>query len=142
VFLWLDFVMISGFMAATMLVFTLGLSGLTLISAWLSGKLGGQRSLGARFLELGYQFTPIAMVSLLLGLGGGLFTSLKALGLPPEAVSALKIALFVGGIVWSLWLADRILGSQGVRGLRALPALIPGLIGTAAIALAWWPALF
>ncbi len=142
VFLWLDFVMITGFMAATMLIFTVGLSGLTLISAWMSGWLGGARSLHARFLELGYQFTPIAMVSLLLGLGGGLFTALKALGLPPEAVSGLKIALFVGGIVWSLWLADRILAAQGVRGVRALPALVPGLVGTAAIALAWWPALF
>jgi hypothetical protein len=142
VFLWLDFVMIAGFMAATMLAMTLGLSLLTLAAAWLAGWLGGARSLGRRFLELGYQFTPIAMVSLLLGLGGGLFTALKTLGLPPEAVAALKIALFAAGIVWSLWLAYRILAAQGVAGPRALPALVPGLAGTAAVALAWWPALF
>ncbi len=142
VFLWLDFVMISGFMSAVMLAFTVGLSALTLASAWIAGRLGAGRSLGQRFLELGYQFTPIAMVSLLLGLGGGLFTALKAIGLPLAAVAGIKVALFVGGILWSLWLADRILRTQGVTGLRAVPALVPGLIGTAAVALAWWPALF
>lgn len=142
VFLWLDFVMISGFMAAIMLAFTVGLSALTLAAAWASGKAGGARSLSTRFLELGYQFTPIAMVSLLLGLGGGLFIALKAVGLPVAAVAGIKIALFAGGIVWSLWLAARILRNQNVTGWRALPALVPGVVGTVAVAAAWWPALF
>jgi hypothetical protein len=57
-------------------------------------------------------------------------------------VSAIKIALFAGGIVWSLWLAWRILATQNVTGLRSLPALVPGLAGTVVVALAWWPALF
>lgn len=142
VFLWLDFVMITGFMAATMLVFTLGLSLLTMTAAWLAGLVGAQGTMRSRFLELGYQFTPIAMVSLLIGLGNGLFTALKSVGLPPEAVSAIKIGLFAGGIVWSLWLAWRILATQNVTGPRVLPALVPGLVGTVAVALAWWPALF
>lgn len=142
VFLWLDFVMISGFMAATMLLFTAGLSALTTLAAWLAGLAGAKGTLGRRFLELGYQFTPIAMVSLLIGLGGGLFKLMATLGLPHDLVSALKIGLFVGGIVWSLWLAWRILVSQGVTGPRVIPALLPGLFGTITIALAWWPALF
>ncbi|MBC7951592.1 MAG: 4Fe-4S binding protein [Rhodospirillaceae bacterium] len=142
VFLWLDFVMITGFMAATMLAFTLGLSLLTMIASWLAGLAGANGTLRSRFLELGYQFTPIAMVSLLIGLGGGLFTAMKSVGLPAEAVSMIKIALFVGGITWSLWLAWRILATQNVTGIRSLPALVPGLAGTVAVALAWWPALF
>jgi len=142
VFLWLDFVMIAGFMAATMLAFTVGLSALTWAAAWVAGRLGAGRTQGRRFLELGYQFTPIAMVSLLLGLGGGLFTALKSLGLPPEAVAGIKVALFAIGIVWSLWLAARILAAQNLTGWRMAPALLPGLAGTAAVALAWWPALF
>lgn len=142
VFLWLDFVMIAGFMAGTMLAFTIGLSALTALTAWMSGKLGGGRGFRQRFLELGYQFTPIAMVSLLLGLGIGLFKTMTTIGIPHELVSLLKICLFVGGITWSLWLSWRILVRQGVTGPRVLPALVPGLAGTVAIALAWWPALF
>lgn len=142
VFLWLDFVMISGFMAATMLIFTVGLSLLTAFSAWLSGLLGGQRRFRARFLELGYQFAPIAMVSLLEGLGIGLFKTMTTIGIPHELVSALKIGLFVGGIIWSLWLAWRILVRQGVAGPKVVLPLLPGLAGTVAVALAWWPALF
>jgi Polyferredoxin len=142
VFWWLDFVMIAGFMAATMLIFTVVLSALTALTAWMAGKLGGSRSFGQRFLELGYQFAPIAMVSLLVGLGGGLFKTMVDIGLPADLVALFKAGLFVGGVIWSVWLAWRILVRQGVTGLRVLPTLVPGAMGTMAVAAAWWPAIF
>ncbi|MGE5547543.1 MAG: 4Fe-4S binding protein [Solirubrobacterales bacterium] len=142
VFLWLDFAMITGFMAATMLAFAAGLSVTTLAAAWIAGRLGGARTLKARFLELGYQYAPVAMVSLVIGLGGGLFTALVALGLPKPGAQALKLALFGLGCLWSLWLADRILKAQGLPPSRRWLAMLPGFAGTAAVAAAWAPALF
>jgi polyferredoxin len=142
VFMWLDFAMIVGFMAATMVAMTLLLSLCTLASAAVAGRLGARGTLGRRFLELGYQYTPVAMVSLLLGLGGGLFTALKALGLPAEAVTGVKGLLFVLGTLWSLRLGERILAAQGLAPWRRIPALAPGLLGSVAVALAWAPALF
>ena len=47
---------------------------------------------------LGYQLAPIAMVSLLLGLGGGAFAYLGA---------SVRIGLFVAGALWSLWLGRK-----------------------------------
>ena len=67
---------------------------------------------------LGYQLAPIAMVSLLLGLGGGaLLTSAQA------------THRLVGGrgLVVSLWLGWKILAEMHVPALRRPLALLPGL---------------
>ena len=55
VFLWLDFVMIVGFMVACMVVLTVMLAAMTSASARLSGRVGGDGSFVRRFTELGYQ---------------------------------------------------------------------------------------
>jgi hypothetical protein len=142
VFSWLDFFMISGFMAATMAALAVLLSATTLAAAWTAGRLGARGTLGRRFLELGYQYAPIAMVSLLIGLGGGLFTALKAIGLPVAAVLGLKAALFGLGALWSARLAERILAGQGLSPWARAAAMVPGLAGSLAVAAAWAPALF
>ena len=142
VFVWLDFLMISSFMVAVMLAMTALLSACTLAEAWIAGRLGAGRSLSRRFLELGYQYAPVAMVSLLIGLGGGLFSALKMVGLTTEVVTGLKAALFVLGTLWSLRLGERILAAQGLAPWRRIPALLPGLAGSLAVAAAWAPALF
>ncbi len=142
VFVWLDFFMISGFMLACMVALTLGLAACTALAAWLAGRLGGDGSQRSRFVELGYQFAPVAMVSLLIGLGGGLFQALAWIGLPAMAVTALKLALFGLGILWSLHLGNRILLVQGLAPAARALALLPGLLGSSGVALAWWPALF
>ncbi|WP_254432604.1 4Fe-4S binding protein [Magnetospirillum sp. SS-4] len=131
VFVWLDFILIVSVMAAVMAVMAAVMAAATATAAWLAGP--GFRS---RFVELGYQYAPVAMVSLVVGLGGMLFQPLGAFA------GTAKGALFAIGILWSLWLGWRILAAQGVAPTRRVLASLPGLAGTLAVALAWWPAIF
>ena len=142
VFSWLDFTMITGFMTTCMLVFALVLGFTTWLAAWLSGRNAGDRNMQSRFVELGYQYTPVAMVSLVIGLGATLFESLRAVGLDTSEIAWVKTVLFLTGIAWSIWLGNRILGIQGVpAGRRWLP-LVPGLLGSLFVGAAWWPGIF
>lgn len=142
VFNWLDFSMIVGFMLGVMLLLSLLLAITTGLSAWLAGRVGGDLKLSDRFVELGYQYAPVAMVSLILGLGGELFAPLTRLGLSVEMVGYLKVGVFLLGLFWSLYLGARILINQGVaKKLLWLP-LLPGVLGSFAVGFAWWPALF
>ena len=142
VFRWLDFFMISGFMLGFTAVFALLLAGLTAAGAVLSGRLGGAGDFKARFVELGYQFAPVAMISLIIGLGGKLFDGLGWLGLGAAGIGLTKGALFVAALGWSLWLGGAILRRQGVTGWRRLGPLAPGVLGSCLVGLAWWPAIF
>ncbi len=136
VFLWLDFLMIVGWSLGVMLVLTAALALLNFAATVIGGWLGAQGDRRRRFVTLGYQFTPVAMVSLLLGLGGELFALLPA----PEALPV-KVALLGAAFAWSALLGWRILASQALVGWRAGLALLPGLLGSAAVVAAWWPAL-
>ena len=142
VFLWLDFVMIAGFMLACMVTMTLLLAATTSASARLSGWVGGDGSFGQRFTELGYQYAPVAMMSLVIGLGGMLFDPVKNTPLGMPGVQALKGGLFLVGVIWSIWLAERILSRQGVAASRRWIPLLPGVAGSIVVGIAWWPAIF
>lgn len=135
-FVWLDFLLILGWMLGVMLIFTLVLGALNALSAWLSGYLGANNDFRSRFVELGYQFAPAAMVSLLLGLGGELFASL-----PTGSVIWVKSALLSGALLWSVVLGWRILRNQGLHASASTLALLPGFVGVTLVAIAWWPAL-
>lgn len=141
VFTWLDFGMIVGYMMGWAMLLAAGLFIATGFSAWLAGHFGGVDTFRARFTELGYQFAPAAMVSLLIGLGGKLFDSVVAAGVPASEVGALKAALLGGAVIWGLVLATRILARQGVSRRGRVAALTPGLMGGLFIALCWWPAV-
>jgi 4Fe-4S binding domain len=69
VFLWLDFVMIVGWMLGVMLIFAAALALANVATAWLAGRLGAPGGFRERLVLTGYQVAPAAMVSLLLGLG-------------------------------------------------------------------------
>lgn len=142
VFLWLDFVMIVGFMVACMIVLTVMLAAVTSVSARLSGLVGGDGSFTQRFTELGYQYAPVAMMSLVIGLGGMLFEPLKETPLGVPGMQAVKGLLFLVGVLWSIWLADRILARQGIPATRRWLPLLPGVAGNIAVGIAWWPAIF
>ena len=142
VFTWLDFSLIVSFMVACMLILTAILSSLTLLAAWLSGKVGGDNSLRNRFIELSYQFAPIAMVSLIIGLATALFLPLEYLGIEKNTISYIKVGLFVIGFIWSLYLCNKILENQQVEVKQRWLPLIPGMLGSVVVALAWWPAIF
>lgn len=141
-FVWLDFILIVGFMLASALALTLVLAACTLASSWFSGLLGGDLTWRKRFVELAYAYMPVAMISLVIGLGGKLFSSLVEVGLPVGGAEAVKLTLFVLSVMWSLLLARKLLAQQGVSGVRCAVAVIPMLAGIGLIGLAWSPALF
>jgi hypothetical protein len=133
VFNWLDFFLISGWMLGVMALFA---AMLGLANAAAAALAGGVESRRVRFVRLGYQFAPVSMVSLLLGLGGDLFGLL-----PGASAGVAKTLLLLAAVAWSVWLAGRILRRLGARGWRFGAALVPGTLGILAVAWAWWPAL-
>ena len=141
VFTWLDFGMISGFMLGCMLAFSAILTLTTALSAYISGVLGGRRDFRTRFFELGYMYAPIAMLSLVIGLGGELFSPLLQLGMTPQHVGLIKAILLLGAWLWSVALGARIIRYQSVPlSLHWLP-LLPGSLGCLVILMAWWPSI-
>lgn len=142
VFLWLDFVMIVGFMSGFMLALAAVLDGLTAAAARFSGLMGGDGGFRQRFTELGYQYAPVAMCSLIIGLGGMLFDPIRETALGREGMQGVKGALFLAGAAWSVWLGDRILAGQGVAAAQRWLPLLPGIAGSAVVGLCWWPAIF
>jgi polyferredoxin len=142
VLVWLDFFMIVGFMAACMGLLTAVLSFTTWTSAWLAGRLGADGDLRTRFVELGYQYAPVAMVSLVLGLGAELFELLKLTPLQTSDIGYIKGTLFLLGLVWSIHLGNRILVRQGLLRLPRLIPLGPGVAGSMVVGALWWPAIF
>ncbi len=142
VFNWLDFMMIISTMIGCMLLFALILSFTTGMAAWLSGKLGGDKCFSERFIELGYQYTPVAMVSLIIGLGGQLFELLTLFNVDASGIGITKGLLFLLGLLWSIYLGDRILANQGLSLQKRPLPLIPGVMGSILVGLGWWPAIF
>ncbi|HET7369866.1 MAG TPA: 4Fe-4S binding protein [Gammaproteobacteria bacterium] len=142
VFTWLDFFMITGFMLACAALLSAVLVICTSISARLAGWLGADSTRRKRFVELAYQYMPVAMVSLVIGLGGELFNSLELAGLSATTVAAIKALLFAGSLAWSIGLGHRLAGNQGLRGMRRWAVLTPCVAGSLIIGLAWWPAIF
>lgn len=141
VFRWFDFFLIGGYMLGWTAIVTAVLAAATAAAAWLAGRLGGDGTMRSRFVELGYQFLPVAMVSLLLGLGGELFRALAFFGLGPSAISMLKEALLAGGMVWSAAISLRLLERQQVAANRRWIAALPGIAGSIAVAAFWYPAI-
>ncbi|MDP6351277.1 MAG: 4Fe-4S binding protein [Alphaproteobacteria bacterium] len=142
IFRWIDFLTISAYMSGWMVLTAGVLAATSGLAAWLSGRMGGNGTFRQRFLEFGYQVAPVAMVSLLLGLGGELFAVLGHLGLTPEGTHLVKLALFAAGGLWSLHLGVRLLHNQGVPARRRWAPLLAGATGTFYVGAVWYPAVF
>lgn len=147
VFTWLDFIMIVGFMSLCAIALTVILWSLTALCACLSAALSqttisSQLTFRQRMIELGYQFAPIALISLILGLGAALFEPLRLLGLENNGIGWLKGTLFVLSLLWSVFLGNKILARQGVPFQQRWIPLLPGVAGSVVIAALWWLALF
>ncbi|MEL0635389.1 4Fe-4S binding protein [Marinomonas sp. TI.3.20] len=119
-YLWLDFISISGFMIGCALFLALPL----LMCSWLASGLFRKRSdsLLMRMSIFGYQFAPMAMLCIVLGLGSTLFASLKTLlgsGVIVLEVGLLAIALLFNLVNGWLWLQKQSLplGAQVVTSL-------------------------
>ncbi len=142
VFYWMDFTLIVSFMLGFMFVLASILSITTALSSWMSQKFSASHiNFKQRFIELGYQYAPIAMVSLIIGLGAKLFELFTYTGLTMEHIAYIKIALFTMSLFWSMRLSYKILEAQGVTlNYRWLP-MLPGIVGSCIVGLFWWPAL-
>lgn len=141
VFRWFDFFLISGYMLAWTVLATVMMGGATALAAWLSGRISDRAGFRDRFVQLGYQFLPVAMISLLLGLGGDLFHLLDPV-LTPSGTAALKSVLFLGSVVWSLALGFLLLAPLGVPARRRWLPMVPGALASLAVGAAWYPAVF
>jgi hypothetical protein len=104
--------------------------------------MGSTKEYRSRYIELAYQYMPVAMVSLLLGLGGKLFEWFALAGLSEPAILLIKQLLFALSIGWSLRLGWKILQAHGLTPIKRLPSMIFGLMGSVFVGLCWWPALF
>lgn len=141
VFAWLDFIMIVGFMLTVTLIFTVILSIFTAIAAQIAGKYGADATFRQRFVELGYQYAPVAMVSLIIGLGARLFDGLGLVGVSANGVIVTKATFFIIALAWSIQISYKILCRQGVTGHGLYLAMIPGIIGSGVVGLGWWSAV-
>tara|TARA_R110001583_G_C5671699_1_gene411435 strand:+ start:35216 stop:36655 length:1440 start_codon:yes stop_codon:yes gene_type:complete len=142
VFNWLDFTSIISFMAITTFCFVITLSAINAITAWLALKMGAKTNYQQIFKELAYQHMPVAMVSLLIGLGGKLFEWLSLFGLSDVNIVVIKLLLFTLSIIWSLRLNWKILAGQQIATLARILPCLSGLIGSLFVGLCWWPAIF
>jgi len=142
VFNWLDFFMIVGFMTAVMLVVATILYGTTLMASKIAARVNDSQSSSEWFVQLAYQYMPIAMGSLLIGLGGELFNLLGLLGLNVDMIKNAKLILIVVCLQWSYYLGYKILCNQGMSKRRCIGPLIPGMVGSTAVAVIWYTAIF
>lgn len=140
VFNWLDFITITSFMTACMMFFALILTITTALASRTSLIMQYDHvGFRQRFIELGYQYAPVALLSLIMGLGGDLFQQLP---LTEPNIALTKQLLLITSLLWSLWLGHRILIAQGVKPLKQWAPLTFGFTGSVAIGAAWWAALF
>jgi polyferredoxin len=139
-FNWLDFFCISAYMILWAFGTCVVLSLTTLASAFLAGEAKAGGTLYSRFLELGYQYAPVCLVSLVIGLGAKLFPPFDVFG--PQAPDIAKEVLFSLGFVWSVWLGWRLLAGQGLPPAERVLPLIPGVLGSVLAGISWWVAIF
>ncbi len=128
----LDAVSITLFMLLGLVASTAVLFALTAASAVLAY---GRKINFSKITELGYIYAPIAMISIVLGLGQTLFQTLSALGLGAIFVKSIQAALFAGGGLWSLYLAYKLPGRWGLH-------LLSSTAGIGIVAWAWHRVIF
>ncbi|WP_159084353.1 4Fe-4S binding protein [Dongshaea marina] len=103
-YLWLDFFSITLFMLGAALVLALLLGACSLLGAWAMGRME-QLPLSKRLTLVGYQFAPLAMLCILLGLGSTLFSSLKS-AFGPWLIY-LELGLLLMALLFNLWISAR-----------------------------------
>ncbi|TNE78079.1 MAG: 4Fe-4S binding protein [Gammaproteobacteria bacterium] len=140
VFRWLDFLMITGTMVSVMVLSALILGLASLASASLARRFGGNCKTPQAMIQIGYSQAPVALMALMIGLATELFTPFLGLGMTHTQVNHVKVAMIVLGLLWSLWLAWKILGGLGVNRGR-LVSILPTALGSTAMAAAWWIAV-
>lgn len=142
VFNWLDFMSIVGFMIGVMIIFSICLFVINYLATFTAHKGQPKDIFWRNFKELAYQYMPVAMVALLIGLGGKLFAWLAIFGLGAGSILAIKLVLFVIGIIWSCWLGWQIQKNQGIALAQRIAGQFISTLGSLFVAVCWWPAIF
>ncbi len=141
VFNWLDFLTIVGFIGGIMIC----VASILFATTWLSARLAKimQPGYNAKegFIQLAYQYMPIAVCSLLIGIGGELFKLLAVIGMDAGQIQVLKGIIMAVCLLWSFHLGNTILANQGLALGRRIAPLIPGVLGSSIIALIWCTAI-
>ncbi len=132
VFNLVDFISVTSFMLISMSGVAMILFLLTALSALLLRETAPLLKTVSR---LGYLYAPVALVSLVIGLGLILFQSLGAFGLSKGTIQMMQGILFSGGGIWSIYLAFRLQGGFNL-------AIVPSMIGVSLVAFSWYQALF
>ncbi len=138
VFNWLDVISITTYMLGFIFLFLGVLSFLNYISTlFVYRDIKKTKKLSKKeiFIQLGYIYTPVALLSLFLGLGGSLFQSMKLFGLDDTLIYVIKSSLFFAGLLWSLYLAYKIIKSHGAKNIF-LP-FVPQFIGVIIVFYGW-----
>ncbi len=142
VFNWLDFSTIIIFMLGVTISFSIVMSLINQLESYLIKRIKPEVSQKPVFNILAYQYMPVAMIALLIGLGGKIFTLIHKLGLSAENVSYLKVVLFIFAIFWGARIGYRIIKRMGLSNMQAIAPMFIGTLGSVAVALSWWPAVF
>ena len=132
VFIWLDFISITTFMLISMAGIAIILFMLTMLSA---SVVREKERIMATVAKVGYLYAPVALISLIIGLGLILFQSLGDIGIGKDVVRIMQGFLFAAGGIWSIYLAVRLHNGWSM-------AVIPNIIGIAVVAAAWHRVLF
>ncbi len=114
---------------------TLFIGGSLLFGLWLSGQLLKEKAIP---WHLGYAFTPLAGISLFLGLTALTLSLLKAEHIHLMGIAEIRIALLTLAYLWSgylLW--QKIKLASKVTWVRQLMALATLLISSSFVALSW-----
>lgn len=139
VFNWLDFISIVSFMLLTTAFVAIVLSILTAIATKIALRFSANSGFRKSFIELSYQYAPVAMVSLIIGLGGGLFDLLAPFNELLPFIT--KASFFIIGMIWSMYLGNSILKNLGIKQYKLL-INIPSFLGSVFIGWLWWIAIF
>ena len=140
VFNWLDFISVSSFMLSAMAAIGCTLFILTLISSISlrseeeRGNEGTVPGIMEKVSAIGYTYTPVALLSLILGLGAELFSLSHLVGLGDGTVKVIKLIILSVGVIWSLYLSYRLTNRQ-------LLAQIPNIVGIGIVTWAWYLAI-
>ena len=130
VFSWLDGLCILAYIGAT----TLFLGGAILAMLWLAQWLLGAQ--GAMW-RLAYGLTPLAGVSVFLGLSGLTVSMLTAEHLNMNWVPGARIVLLALGVSWSGWLVWRMIESLATPFWNRLMATLLVMVGTIPVVASW-----
>jgi len=136
VFLGMDAILISSYMLFWMVSVAALMAGITYIITYMTRKSSSLR-FKIRFTEVGYHLIPVAMVSLLIGLGGELFNLIGNNEQSLFVIKLIKITVLILSALWGVRLCNSILALQRVDIEKRRVALAVSALGNFSIAGLW-----